>query len=257
MNNSPLSPLPVEFTFAGFSFPRYIADLPEPLIDIKCYAGASIEMFWLARMAARKATLRKRRDERAVCGPYYVSPTPNSKARGIGFYASDDAGTLTMGDGGTLLRVEYTGAEYSTSDGEATFYGIVARLPKSRGFLAGWTMGPGMASSLDTKSFDSFHDAQTAADCLTESAVWEESQHQAANEQAQELGYEIERLTDSVREYRARHSAYVIARAFSTGPTVARRAAEMRTMREDTHTLVDRIRELEQRHNDNFARRGY
>lgn len=251
-----LRPLPVEFTFAGFNFPRYIADLPvwQPY-PVGSYGTSSLGL-WMARESHRKAVYVKRHD-RSLCGPYYVSPTPNSKSREIGFYARDDAGTLMMGDGGIALRISYTGAEYSTPEGDTTFYGIVARLPKSRGFLAGWTMGPGMASSLDCKSFDSLHDAQTAADCLTESAVWKEALYQAANELAQAWDAEIERLTDEVREYRARHSAYVIARAFSTGPTVARRAAEMKTMRENVRSLVDRVRVLEQRHNDNFSRRGY
>lgn len=255
-----LRPLPAEFTFAGFTFPRYIADLPKystPSESLACRTGIR----WAGsdrRISIVTETLRQRRASRKHVGPYYSSPTPNSKARGIGFYARDDAGTLIMGDGGIALRVEYTDAEYSTPHGDTTFYGIVARLPKSRGFLAGWTMGPGMASSLDCKAFDSLHDAQTAADCLTESAVWEEAREQETHEQAEQLQCDIDALVDEVREKRELVQILVMARNNSKrDPTTERLCKQIKTVRTDTHNIVDRVRVLRERYADNFARVGY
>lgn len=51
---------------------------------------------------------------------------------------------------------------------------IIARLPRGRGFLAGWSLGPGMASGLDLIIWDNPRDAAFRA-------------HQLAEEIAQEM----------------------------------------------------------------------
>lgn len=133
-----------QFTFAGFSFPRYVGTLP---------AGT------LAQRFANRAS-------RGMTGDYYHAPTPNNRD-GRGFYLQG-----TRADG---LRFDYCdevqGARirhdgwYCDDDCHDVIRGIVLRLPRGRGFLSGWTMGQGMASTVDYSPIhDNAIDAAYAAD---------------------------------------------------------------------------------------------
>lgn len=121
---------PVEFTFAGFSFPRWVGTLPN-------------ESF-----AKRIERMRN-----PVTGPYYHSPKPDSKGRV--FYLDSD--------GMPGLRYDLTGDSFTYNEFGDSIEGIVFRLPKGRGFLAGWTMGRQMASEVSGEIYADESDARRAA----------------------------------------------------------------------------------------------
>lgn len=125
-------PLTPEFTFAGFTWPRYVATL-----------------------AQGPAALRRQRDIRKVCGGYYHAPRPNDNS-GRGFY---------LGDAGQPApRWEFTDAEYyCDAHCSETIRGIILRLPHGR-FLAGYSMGEGMASGVDSTVYTDEDEARHAAD---------------------------------------------------------------------------------------------
>lgn len=143
-----------EFTFAGFNFPRYLADLPLGVWDLK-----------------------NRHESRKVCGPYYHAPKPDNSA-GWGFYYGD-ASQFS-------LRIEETGDEFTYNEFGDTLGGIVARLSHGRGFLAGYTMGRHMASGFDPQIHEDEDEARAAAkECARVAAErqaeyeWEQSQEEA------------------------------------------------------------------------------
>jgi len=70
--------------------------------------------------------------------------------------------------------------------------GLVFRLPKSRGFLAGWTMGEGMASAVECDIYETERQAAYAADSMAESAAAKEREYQETQE--------AERLAEEERE---------------------------------------------------------
>lgn len=164
-------PLPTEFRFAGFAFPRYIADLP-----IGFHA------------------MRRKRELRKTCGGYYSVPAPNSN-RGWGFY--DDGG----GSGSPFrLRIERADCGFSIDEyGYEHMYPIIARLPHGRGFLVGWTMGNGMAACLDADIFADEDNAWRAARRRCEDAAqaeYEYQQDERARIEAEELAAHIDASDD-------------------------------------------------------------
>ncbi len=151
---------PVEFTFAGFTWPRHVAVLP---------AGSLVGRL-------EKAKTR-------CTGPYYHASKPVVGAHpGQGFYL-DDQGMPGLRwawcDEVEGVRIGHTGWYFSES--RETIRGLVFRLPHGRGFLAGWSMGEGMASQVDGYVWDDENDAARAANDMAESAAglqreFEESQ---------------------------------------------------------------------------------
>ena len=128
------------FQFAGFQWPRYVATLT-PL-----------------------SGLRKKREGRRFTGGYYHAPTPNSN-NGRGFYLGNAGQPFTRwewcDDVDTSIR--HTGwvtDDYSTID---KIRGIVILLPHGR-FMAGWSMGKGMASTIEPGVFDDINEAAQMAD---------------------------------------------------------------------------------------------
>jgi hypothetical protein len=81
---------------------------------------------------------------------YYHAPAPDSR-EGASFYFNSD---FAPG-----LRVEHS----AETRGENAF-GIVYRLPRNRGFLAGWALGNSMSAWVDHAVYDSLRDAISAAD---------------------------------------------------------------------------------------------
>lgn len=139
-----------EFQFAGFTFPRYIVDLP-----------------------IGKAAMRKKRELRKVCGGYYHTPKPGGSG-GWGFYYQSRDGSSFN------LRIEETGDSfYCDPDGHQEMHAIIARLNHGRGFLVGWTMGKGMCASLDSDVFTDEDDARRAAKIRTSDAADRECEYQA------------------------------------------------------------------------------
>lgn len=156
--------LKTEFSFAGFNFPRYLAHMPKGSLK--------------TRAASRK---------NGATGGYYHAPTPNNR-EGIGFYLESSDGCpfglrWQWADDVEGARIRHTGW-YADECGFETIRGIVFRLPHGRGFLAGWSMGEGMASTVDFYVFDSERDAAYAADSMAERAAESERQYQEQQEAA-------------------------------------------------------------------------
>lgn len=146
------------FEFAGFAWPRFVATLP----------------------TGPKAR-RLERYRNPVTGPYYHAPRPDQAGKGRGFYLDDTAAGLRWqwADEVAGSRVDNTGwfcDDYQLQ----TIRGLVARLPRGRGFLAGWSMGENMASVLDCEIYDDETDAARAADSMAESAAETEREYQEA-----------------------------------------------------------------------------
>lgn len=137
-----------EFTFAGFTFPRYVATL-----------------------AIGPAALRRQRELRKVCGGYFHAPRPNDNS-GRGFY---------LGDAGMpCKRWEWASDTewYADDDGHTTMRGIILRLPHGR-FLAGYSMGEGMASGVGATVYDDESEARAAADEEARVTAESEREYQA------------------------------------------------------------------------------
>lgn len=155
-------------TFAGFTYPRRQWSLPS------------------GPLAGRLAAAKKDR----LCGPYYFNaPCPNSSS--VVFYLGD------MGEGSPVdlpwswcdeipsewrdysRRAVTHSGWYSDDLSSETIRGVVFKLPKGRGFLAGWSMGVGMSSELSkTEVFDSADCAAHAADDLARVAAEVEKEYQ-------------------------------------------------------------------------------
>lgn len=121
--------------------------------------------------------LELRAAARKSVGPYSWTPVDrrwahwrNLPPTGRGFYQSSEG--LWMDERGSTfeLRLEFAGACY-TSEQDQRFDAIIARLPNGRGFLAGWTMGAGMAAALDGRIWDTERDAERAAIDMTQDAA--------------------------------------------------------------------------------------
>lgn len=236
--------LETELTFAGFSFPRYIVTLPEqihsrmPQVDAHAYPS-----IWRVRCNAVKFNLR---EHQQLSGTYHA-PNPQAKRHVIGFYLEED-------NAAGLRIVDSECGSYTDPESDTTINGLVVRLPKSRGFLAGWTMGIGMASNLDAHVFDELTAAERAADNLAESALWEESQYQFRSREADNLRSDIDDKVRELRELRDAVQLNMIARNYSQVDSVKiKRTAAIRESRARARELVDSIRVLRDRYADNFA----
>ena len=143
-------------TFAGFQWPRYIA-----------------------RMACGAAALRSKWAGRRLCGEYYHAPRPETAGTGRGFYLGSDGQPFTRWQwcDDAYTSIGHTG--WFTDEYGDKIRGIVVSLPHGR-FLAGWSMGEGMASTVDASPvFGNAIDAAIYADRLAELAAEREREHQA------------------------------------------------------------------------------
>lgn len=159
-----LSPLAPEFTFAGYTWPRYVATLPHKLWGLRI------------SQASRLSMLRAKFD--SPCGCYYHSPTPNGPAE-RSFYLDSD---FMPGLRWAWADEAYSRARewYADDDGSTTIRGLVFRLPHARGFLMGWSMGERMASAVDySQVFSEEDEAARAADSWAESVAESEREYQA------------------------------------------------------------------------------
>jgi hypothetical protein len=165
-----LSKLTPEFSFAGFSFPKHVWTLDHMPV---------------AKRLQRRAPV--------VCGAYYHCPTPNQNA-GVGFYLDSDGQPFTRWVWcDEVVSLRHTGWFCDEYQGQK-IRGIVVRLPHGR-FLAGWSMGENMASSVDAEVYTCERDAAYAADGLAESAADAEREYQA-NELAQYYRDEDEQIDE-------------------------------------------------------------
>lgn len=154
-----------EFSFAGFTFPRYIARLS-------------------TERASRRLELRK---FAGGANGYYHKPTPNN-CEGIGFYLESGSGSpfnmrWTWCDEveGVQRSIDHTGW-FCDDYQDQNIRGVVFRLPHRRGFLAGWSMGESMASSIDFHVYSDEMDAALAADSMAERAAEDEREYQSSED---------------------------------------------------------------------------
>jgi hypothetical protein len=153
-----MTPLPIEFTFAGFNFPRYIPEI-------------------------RRSSKYDKRTSRSI---YYHAPKPLTAGPhpGRGFYL-DNHGSPNRwkwADEISGASIRHTGW-YSDEYGDAEkIRGVVIYLPHGR-MLAGWSMGEGMASSIDGDIYTDEIEAARAADSIAEAAAEQEREYQAEIEE--------------------------------------------------------------------------
>ena len=152
MNN-----LETQFTFAGFTWPRYVANM------------------------ATLQTLREKKEQRKYTGGYYHAPTPN--ANGRGFYLGDAGQPFARWKwcDDVARSINHTG--WFCGDYGSKIRGIVVYLPHGR-FLAGWAMGEGMTASVDADLYDDETSAAHAADLMAENAAEKEREYQESNEES-------------------------------------------------------------------------
>ena len=148
------APSSTDFSFAGFNWPRNVATLT------------------LLR------DLRKKRETRKLCGPYYHAPKPNSDGRG--FYLDDVGQPFTRWKwcDDVAQSIEHTGWFTDDCGSCSKIRGIVVYLPHGR-FMAAWSMGEGMASSVNADLYDDEVSAALAADSMAEHAAERERDHRA------------------------------------------------------------------------------
>jgi hypothetical protein len=147
-------------TFAGFVYPFTFAILPRGPLS--------------TRLAEFKRTHGKR-----TCGPYYrTEPSPNPR---VGFFYLDSDFMPGLrwewADEVEGAHVNHTGW-YCDEFQDSKIRGLVMRLPRSRGFIAGWSMGEQMASNLDYTVSDNAVDAARDADRMAERAAEDEREYQ-------------------------------------------------------------------------------
>jgi hypothetical protein len=89
------------------------------------------------------------------------------------------------------VRIRHTG--WFTDDyRDEKIRGLVFTLPKGRGFLAGWTMGEGMASFVECDIYETADEAAHAADSLAEDAADDEREAREAREKEEQAQREAE-----------------------------------------------------------------
>lgn len=153
-----------EFSWAGFDFPKFAWTLP------------------------RGSKAKRIQDHKnPVCGPYYCAPKPNDTG-GTSFYLDSDfmPGLRWQWCDDVTSSIRHTGwytSEYGDGD---KIRGLVLRLPKSRGFLAGWSMGESMASGVEYTIYATEHEAAIAADGIAENVAKTEREYQAAEDARRE-----------------------------------------------------------------------
>lgn len=121
--------------------------------------------------------LKARAATRKYAGPYRWRPTEPGKGRG--FYQASKGLYMDPAGSSLDLRLEEANdhltrsfrrptAYWADEYGDTTLTPVIARLPHSRGFLAGWTMGAGMLGSLDGGVWEDAEDAARAAHDIAE-----------------------------------------------------------------------------------------
>jgi hypothetical protein len=144
-------------------------------------------------------SLAERAKARKSCGPYQWTPANraktngrNSKFEGRGFYQSSHGMSVDARGSSFDLRLDYANTHHPINwrrsgtfsyEGQE-FIAIIARLPNNRGFLAGFTMGEGMAASLDGYVWSNIEDAAKAAYDEAERACEAEAEYADEEEYA-------------------------------------------------------------------------
>lgn len=160
------------------------------------FTGNEIVLIDFRRSLAERAAARK------VVGPYRFpvgEPIRSGRdvPKGFGFYMGK-RGEMDRHGSHVRLRVESADAGlsrhsrlwgvsyYTDADQIDTLTPIIARLPRSRGFLAGWSMGEDMAAVLERYIYADAEDAARAAHSLAEQTAEEEMYRDACEEDAED-----------------------------------------------------------------------
>jgi hypothetical protein len=157
-----------KFSWAGFTFPRYIVEMPH---------GTRRERLQAAR-------------ERKACGPYYHAPKPitgGTHPGRSGYHSRAGIDGLTRVEYADEIegaRIRHTGWFCDADQGEK-IRGVVVRLSHGR-YLSGWTMGVGMCASINGELFADIIEAARDADASAEQAAEAERDYQDRWRAAQE-----------------------------------------------------------------------
>lgn len=163
------------FTFAGFEFPRTVAEFHRGQYNVR-----------------RLANGREVRARMRFC--YRTAPQP--RATGCGFYLESDFMPRLRwqwADEVDGVRINHRGwfCDPCGDSSGGTVRGVVFRLPRSRGFLAGWAMGENMAGGLSYHVHADEADAARAADAEAE-RIAEAERDAEAERRAAEDAAELE-----------------------------------------------------------------
>lgn len=198
------------FNFAGFEFPRHVPQLvpltycgaPSPRIAeiIAQYEGRTGA--YLAREIddaelARRVVAFRMLPKFKVSTSYSALPTPLTRnSEGFGYYLDSDFAPDLRWKWADEIEdspIDHRGW-YSEDDGAGdTIRGLVLRLPRGRGFLAGWSMGKGMSADIGRKIHQSEREAAGAADRAADRVAEAEREYQRgwrAGDDAREAGEE-------------------------------------------------------------------
>lgn len=151
--------------FAGLTWPRKIARFL-PWAQQKYNVPPCI-----LHQREAKDVSHKARQKYKLCMAYHSNrPHMSGKTGGVSFYLESDfqPGLRWQWCDEISTTIRHTGwftDEYG--DGEK-IRGLVMRLPHGRGFLAGWSMGKGMASEIENHIYPDEIEAAYAADRLAE-----------------------------------------------------------------------------------------
>lgn len=163
-------------TFAGFTLPK--------LRGINAEKRKPLQQ----RLRDFKACDKRRL---STCGPYQCKQFATHND--LSFYLDDSA---------TMPELRYTLGESWSYDDCDPMTAIVMRLPRGRGFLAGWTMGEGMLSEVSRDIWDNENDAMNEAERMAQRAAEDEAQYQV-DERAKMEEEEEEDDTEPAGDYLA------------------------------------------------------
>lgn len=150
------------------------------------------------------------------CGPYYFTPGAlitdgRTAPEGFSGYLNSRADEISEGSyvrlrvtrADEVARLNHTGW-FTDDDGvNDVMYGVIARLPRSRGFIAGWSMGAGMATSFSRTIYETAEEAARAADHEAEREAERERDYQREEQDKQRDEDEDEaRLFEEQEMYR-------------------------------------------------------
>lgn len=138
-------------------------------------------------------------------GPYYWTLDGNGPGNAVGFYSGRTDASMDGHGSFFALRIElandhlgssrlsHTSGYYYNEFGD-TYVPIIARLPHGRGFLAGATMGAGMAGFLSRSIWETAEDAARAAHGEAERAAEEQREYEERENERIEAEEEAERI---------------------------------------------------------------
>ena len=208
-------------SFAGFTLPRLRGINAERRSPLAC------------RLADARAFRRQYgRPGMRPTGPYQCRQFATDA--GLSFYLDDSA---------TMPALRYVEGRAWHADDSGEFAAIVFRLPRGRGFLAGWTMGDRMASHLERDIIADESDAMRRAESLAHEAADREQEYQ---EQYGEARDAADSLDVARAELRGAHGSAVglVAVLRDLPQTAATRDTICRMIREHRARMAAALRHI-------------